>query len=201
VSKKLGPLPTWAWIVLMGGTVGIVLFLRKKSSTTTSESELIDPATGVPWATEYATEQTAATQAANESAGAGGGSTAGSSAGESAETAALKEITTMDRESNEAVMAGLTAIPGEVQAIQAQGVTERTPAQTFTGEVNDISGAVGALLTLGSMFNPAASGASGGGTKPAAKAPAPAVKRYLNKASGKMETAVQIKAYKAPKKK
>jgi hypothetical protein len=183
VNKKIGPLPTWAWIVLMGGTVGIVLFLRKKGSTATgSESELIDPATGVPWAQEYATEQVRATEAANAAAGSAGGSSGsgGTTAAETAANAAANAAAELARlqESDK------TAIT--LAGIQAQGLT--TPAAagappTFAQEIQDVSAAVGALSTLGSMFAPAPSGQpSGSGTKP--KPTPPPAKTAVNKQVG-----------------
>src|SRR6516165_7518760 len=36
LGGKLGPFPTWVWIVVGGSAVGLVLYLRKKSQSSTS---------------------------------------------------------------------------------------------------------------------------------------------------------------------
>lgn len=42
MKKKLGPLPMWAWIVIAGGTIGILWYLRSRSSSPPADSSATD---------------------------------------------------------------------------------------------------------------------------------------------------------------
>lgn len=64
-TEKLGPLPVWVYGILLAG--GYYLYQKHKTSTASAATRAsIDPATGVPYATELAT---ANTLQANQAAG------------------------------------------------------------------------------------------------------------------------------------
>lgn len=46
VGKKFGPLPVWAWAVLLGGGVGLVWFLRNRSASAAAASSATQQPTG-----------------------------------------------------------------------------------------------------------------------------------------------------------
>lgn len=61
LKKKIGPLPLWAWVLIVGTTVGLLWYEHSKnassSSSTTSSSSSVDPATGLTYAQEQQEEQ------------------------------------------------------------------------------------------------------------------------------------------------
>lgn len=84
LKKKIGPLPMWSWILIIGGTLGIFLLYRKSAGSTSASTsgntvdpnnplgltyaqeqadiaEGIDPNTGESYASEQAAADTAAT--------------------------------------------------------------------------------------------------------------------------------------------
>lgn len=57
LTKKIGPLPVWAWALIIGGTIGAVVLLRRGSGTSAqgaptdpnADTAQIDPTTGLPY--------------------------------------------------------------------------------------------------------------------------------------------------------
>jgi len=81
LKKKIGPLPMWAWVLIVGGGIGVLWYMSSKSSSSSSSSatgtnavdpnnplgltyaqeqqdaaEGIDPNTGVPYNEEQQSE-------------------------------------------------------------------------------------------------------------------------------------------------
>lgn len=59
-KKKLGPLPLWAWVLIVGVAGGLIWYEHDKSGTTASSttgSNSVDPATGLTYAQEAQEEQ------------------------------------------------------------------------------------------------------------------------------------------------
>lgn len=60
LKKKIGPLPLWVWVAIAGATIGaVILYERSRTDavdtgevSTDTGSQLIDPTTGQPFATE-----------------------------------------------------------------------------------------------------------------------------------------------------
>lgn len=175
MKKKLGPLPVWAWAAIGAGIV-IFIYYRSKSSSSSSSSgqNAVDPNNplGLTYAQEnadisqgidpntgqtYASEQAAADQ--SQTSG-GGGSTGG---GGTDNTAALGQL---DTDLNNGFATLSTQLAG------GQGLTDQTsPGQAFLGEVQDVTGAFGALgINLGvttpatnaTGSTPATAGSGGG---------------------------------------
>ncbi|HET9721123.1 MAG TPA: hypothetical protein VFP55_13665 [Solirubrobacteraceae bacterium] len=174
MKKKLGPLPTWAWIVIVGGTIAIYIVRKRSSASSTSaNANSVDPSSpmGLTYAQEqqdqaagidpatgqtYAAEQLAATSG---TAGTGGGGGALSSSGAPDPTLAAIEGDLSGINTNLALING------------GQGVSDSiTPAQTFTGELTDLASGVTALRALQATLTPApvtvaaGNAASGGAT-------------------------------------
>lgn len=59
-KRKIGPLPMWAWILIVGVAGGLLWYEHSKgssTSTSTSSSNQIDPATGLSYAQEQQDQQ------------------------------------------------------------------------------------------------------------------------------------------------
>lgn len=188
LKRKVGPLPLWSWIVIVGGTIGIYLLYRSSSSSTgaAANSNTVDPSspTGLTYGQEAQDAAlgidpaTGETYAQEQAASAGGGGGTSGAGGTSApdDSAALSQI---DSDLNN----GFTSISGQISNEPVQD--PQTPAQTFGGEVSDVVGGISALKSAGLIDSPApatqakpkapslAAGALRapfGATKPAAKA-------------------------------
>lgn len=124
LQKKIGPLPLWAWIVIVGGTIGIVLYRRNKTTATTTTDPNIDPATGLTWAQEA--------QQAQQGGGTTTGDTSGGGTGGGGTDPALADA--------------LGQIATEIGLQGTGGVTDTsTPVQTFGGEITDVGAGISAL--------------------------------------------------------
>jgi hypothetical protein len=151
LKKKLGPLPVWGWALLGAGTLGVVYYIRSKSSSV--DPNTIDPSTGIPWSQE------AAANAANIGAG-----SSGSAANTPAPTPDLSGIAT-GLTSTDQLDAELQVIQQELSAQSNGALVNASPATTITGEATDLLNAQSALQSLGLGGSPTP---TTGGT-PAAK--------------------------------
>jgi hypothetical protein len=52
LKKKIGPLPLWAWVLILGTAGGLLWYEHDKSSSASSASSQVDPATGLTYAQE-----------------------------------------------------------------------------------------------------------------------------------------------------
>lgn len=183
MKKKLGPLPVWAWALIGAGVVAF-LYFRSSSSSSSSSSQLnqVDPNNplGLTYAQEnadiaagidpntgqtYASEQAAADQSAASS---GGGSGTTDTTG-----------TTGDD------LSGFLTTYGELQSAGLIDQGAQTPAQTFAGEIADVTGAIGALQASGLVPTPptaapagGSSGGASGSSHPVASIAAKAASKY-----------------------
>jgi len=160
LKKKLGPLPVWGWALLGAGTLGVVYYIRSKSSSsttaaTTSTADQIDPATGQSYASELA-----AAQAANAANTGSAGSAASTPAATTDLTGIATGITSTDQLATQ-----LAAIQDELATQSTAAPTDTTAATTITGEAQDLLNAQAALQALGLGATPTP---TTGGT-PAAK--------------------------------
>ena len=145
LEKKLGPLPVWGWALLGGGTLGVVYYIRSRSSSSsttaasTVDPNTIDPATGIPWSQEAATN---AADAAAAGAGAGGITPTPPPAIDTSGFAT--GITSTDQLATQ-----LAAIQQEISAQSTGALTNPSPTTTITGEATDLLAAQAALQSLG----------------------------------------------------
>lgn len=176
MKKKVGPLPMWAWIVIVGGTIGAYMLYRSnKSSSTTAAGanpNTVDPSSpvGATYAEEAKdqalgidplTNQTYAQEQAASAAGDAGTSGGGGSSG-SGSTGAT--------ESTDATSAELGIIESELAALQGGGVTDgATPSGSFAGEVGDVASGVSSLAALAALFAPVPATSQGKSSKPSLK--------------------------------
>lgn len=155
MKKKIGPLPLWAWIAVVGGAVGIFLLYKSNSSgssSSTANANTVDPSspTGLTYGqeaqdsalgTDPATGETyAQEQAASSADDSSGGGTAGST----------DTGTTTDDS------AELGQIDSDIQVLNSnllagQGLQDADPnaGQTFGGEISDVVGGITALKAAG----------------------------------------------------
>ena len=141
LKKKLGPLPVWGWALLGAGSLGVVYYIRSKSSSSTATSstaDQLDPATGLSYASELATAQAANT--------AGTAGSAGSAADTpTVDTSGLATgLTTTDQLATE-----LAVIQAQLSTQSSGALTSASPATTLTGEATDLLNAQAALQALG----------------------------------------------------
>jgi hypothetical protein len=200
VKKKIGPLPMWAWIVIIGGTIGIVLYERSKSSSTgTTDPNQVDPATGLTYSQEGAEEQAgidplSGQTFASEAAGSSGGGSGTDGSGDTLST----DPTLADIDSQ------LVGIGAQLSTMQGgTGLTDTpTPIATFQGEVQDVASGLTALQQLQKAIAPVTtpgktkksngSGNAGksGTASPPARRP---VKTVLDPKTGTRKTVVPTK--------
>ena len=163
LKKKLGPLPVWGWALLGAGGLGLVYYLRSKSSastaatTSTVDPNTIDPSTGIPWSQE------AQANAANIGAG-----SAGSAANTPAPTTDLTGIAT-GLTSTDQLATELAVIQAELSTQSNGALVNASPATTITGEATDLLNAQAALQQLGLGGTGAGSMTPTTGGTPAAK--------------------------------
>lgn len=138
MKRKIGPLPLWAWVLIAGGTVGIVWYLRSGSSSSSSGAPVDGslPATGA---------------APGDALGSGGGGSDLAPAAPFTGTATTDDI--------------YGALLGPSGQISAQGLTDGgadSPLQTWGGEVNDVAEGIGALQKVfpGMFATPATAAAT-----------------------------------------
>lgn len=143
LKKKLGPLPVWGWALLGAGGLGVVYYMRSKSSSSTTASTVdpntIDPATGIPYSQELQAAQ------ANAGYGAGAGGVASTPSSPTFDTSGLATGTT----STDQLDAELQAIQAEISTQSTNALTNTSPATTITGEATDLLNAQAALASLG----------------------------------------------------
>lgn len=122
VKKKIGPLPAYAWALILGGTIGVVLLVKKGKATTGTTGEVIP--------------ELAAQATPSSGGGEGGGGAAGSleaaEAKDSAELEALRnQITAQAPANGTGSSGGLGAGIGEViearEALEALGLSVGNP--------------------------------------------------------------------------
>ena len=147
LQKKVGPLPIWGWIVVVGGSILVLYYMRNKSSSSTSASaqtNTVDPSNplGLTYGQEqadiaagidpntgqtYASEQAATANLPDTSGSGGGGDTSG--------TAPSSGSTT-----------DLTGLETQLSQLDSD-INANTAAQTNAG-----SGATDPLSTVESLF-------------------------------------------------
>lgn len=153
MKKKLGPLPLWSWILIAGGTVAVIWYLRSSGSSTTSTDAGLDSTLPLTSA------------APTDTSGGGGGVT-------SADSTPVSAIT------NDDLYNALMGIDSDVQTLAGgQGAAvEQNPTQTFSGEVADVTAGIQGLQGIGALFAGAA-GAPSLAPTVAAKAASGAVEK------------------------
>lgn len=179
LKKKIGPLPLWAWIVIVGGTIAVVVFTRKSSSSTSPSGNTVDPNNplGLTYSQEqsdlqqgidpntgesYASEQSAADAAQGAGGVSGGAGAPATGSGDDTDS--------------------LNAIDGDLQTLQTEisslPVNDgQTPEQTFASEIGDLGDGITAIKALEATLAPtpvttAAAATKPGTSKPAAGKPA-----------------------------
>lgn len=158
MKKKYGPLPLWAWVVIVGGAIGAYLLYKQNSSSSSTSGSTVDP--NNPLGLTYSQEQadqaagidpnTGQTFASESTLGATGAlpGDAGSSG-----SAAGTGTTTTDA-TTQTELADISA--------QLQGLTDaQSPAQTFSGEIGDVTSGITALQALQAALTPPAAAAAG----------------------------------------
>ena len=145
LKKKLGPLPVWGWALLGAGGLGLVYYLRSKSSssttagtTSTVDPNTIDPSTGIPWSQE------AQANAANIGAGSAGSAANTPVTGGTDLTGIATGLTSTDQLATE-----LAVIQAELSGQSNGALVSASPATTITGEATDLLNAQAALAQLG----------------------------------------------------
>lgn len=153
LKKKIGPLPLWSWILLVGGTIGIFLYYRssQSSASSTSSTNTVDPSNplGLTYGQETAdqaagidplTGQTyASEQASQADDGTDGGGSSGTDSGVDPTTG---------EDYGEEILSALT---------NGTGLSDTTaPGQTLAGEIGDITAGIGAITSLENAIKPAA---------------------------------------------
>jgi len=116
MKEKYGPLPLWGWIVLAGGTIGVVILVKKGKGTTGTTGEVIP--------------EVAAQAIPGGESGAGGGGTAAAGSLEAQEAKQSEELNQLRGEvageHNSVTSGGLGAGIGEViqakEALEALGL-------------------------------------------------------------------------------
>lgn len=136
MKKKYGPLPLWAWVVVIGGTIGVYLLYKNGSSSSSTTANTTDA--------ELAAEQ-AAEEAATGTTGTTG-DTGSSGTTDSTDSADLS-----------AALDGISTQLATMQATGLQDTATETPVGTFADEINDVTAGATALGSLASLFG-------GGGT-------------------------------------
>jgi hypothetical protein len=116
VKRKIGPLPLWAWVLIAGGTVGIVWYLRAKPTAPDTAGDGSLPATsGAP--------------------GSGGVDSTGS---DLASPPPFTGSATTDD-----ILAALSGISGQLATLPGgQGLTDGgsdSPVMTWSGELSDVA--------------------------------------------------------------
>lgn len=145
----------WAWIVIVGGTIGILLYERSKSSSGgTTDPNQVDPATGLTYAQEGAEEQAGIDPLSGQTFASEAAGSSGGSSGSSGDTLST-DPTLAD------IDAQLVGIGAQLSTLQGgTGLTDgASPGQTFLGEVQDV---IAGKSLLDQLFPPAAAPAAPG---------------------------------------
>jgi hypothetical protein len=140
VKRKLGPLPLWAWILIAGGAIGIVWYLRKPQA-------LAGDTTALP-ATQQIPDSGAPAPGDSGGGGAGDGTVPPTTPTPvQSLTDELGDVTNL-----------LGGVTGFVDALPGgQGVTDQpAPVQTFAGEIADFAAGVKGINELLGALNPKA---------------------------------------------
>jgi hypothetical protein len=142
MKKKIGPLPIWAWVVIVGGTIGIFLYYRSATSSSTSTastSDTVDPSNplGLTYGEESSDEaagidpMTGATYASEQATATGSDDGTDGSSGSGTDSGVDPD--TGDPYGQE-ILAALS------------GISDTTiPGQTFLGELADVNAVKTAL--------------------------------------------------------
>lgn len=139
MKRKVGPLPLWAWVLIAGGTIGIVWYLRSPGASAAPADVVLDsslPATSGPQA----------------DLGGGGSGT----------------IADIPRYNADDVMDELLGIGASIAALPGggQGITDPDPpTQTWAGQIDSVRETFESLNALAALFTPkttAAKTTSGG---------------------------------------
>lgn len=136
LKKKLGPLPIWGWAALGTGTLGVVYFLHRSSSTSSTAATQTDA--------NLAAEQAAAGNAAGTGYYGDSGSAGAASAAPAAGVGYATGVTTTDDLASE-----LAGIQEQIAAYSVPAATDPTPSSTITSEAADLVAAQAALAQLG----------------------------------------------------
>lgn len=128
MKRKLGPLPVWAWVLIAGGTIGIIWYLRTPSSAAVSPTSIYDsslPATAGP------------AQAVDTATGGGGGG--------GAVSPVPGAVTTTDD-----IWLQLMELQGDVAALSGgQGLTDPPPATTsWASQFAEVAAAITTVRDL-----------------------------------------------------
>jgi len=140
LKKKLGPLPVWAWAGLGAGTIGVIYYIRSKSTSSSTTS-----------ATD---QQLAAEQAAlaNQAGYPPTVDTTGPSGGGGPATPVDTTGLATGYTSTDQLAQGLAAISDQLNTLSLAGPVDTgiaSPAQTLVGEATDLINAQAALKKLG----------------------------------------------------
>jgi len=177
LKKKIGPLPAWAWVVVIGGAIGAYLLYRRSSSssssttptsTAASQEAQVDPTNplGLTYAQEsadeaagidpdtgetYAEEQSQAAQS-QDTAGTGGGSSGnGSSGGGGGGGQLSSSLSSLDTD--------VQGLNSTLQSIQSSGgltdgsSTTTTTATAPAGPGQTLAGEIGDIGSAVSALN------------------------------------------------